>query len=296
MDAVFSEIEKIIWEDAGRRGLTPFAKHDEIRRSALSLLNGKHIVIVSGFYIEASQTGETDGPSGAVFLARALQQLGKKVTLLTSSYNYSILVEAAAEAEARCDIQVIDKGSETVRFPLLLQDEELTHLVAIEQMGTAIDGNYYNMFGTNLNHCTARFDSLFLMAREKGIVTIGIGDGGNEIGMGNLSSMLCCRPEFQSILCITPVHHLIIAGVSNWGAYGLIAALSQLSGNALLHTPALERDVLEATIRGGAIDGRTLASALTVDALPLEKHIEILEKLTLLVGNSMEDLYDRNVL
>ncbi len=48
---------------------------------------------------------------------------------------------------------------------------------------------------------TARLDYLF----EHGIPSVGIGDGGNEIGMGNLAEV------------IPGVDRLVLASVSNWG-------------------------------------------------------------------------------
>ena len=51
------------------------------------------------------------------------------------------------------------------------------------------------------------------MARQEGIPTFGVGDGGNEIGMGNLKEVI------MSKLALTPcdieVDALIIATVSN---------------------------------------------------------------------------------
>jgi len=41
------------------------------------------------------------------------------------------------------------------------------------------------------------------------------------------------------------VSHLVVAGVSNWGAYGIVAALSRLSGQMLLHEAAQERRLVE---------------------------------------------------
>src|SRR5438876_433702 len=60
--------------------------------------------------------------------------------------------------------------------------------------------------------------------------TIAIGDGGNEIGMGALSRPLIARhvAHGETIACVTPARHLIVAGVSNWGAYALLGALAVL--------------------------------------------------------------------
>ena len=51
-------------------------------------------------------------------------------------------------------------------------------------------------------------------------VTIGIGDGGNEIGMGKIPHETIVKniPNGDLIHCRVPTDHLIVAGVSNWGA------------------------------------------------------------------------------
>src|SRR5680860_1516297 len=58
--------------------------------------------------------------------------------------------------------------------------------------------------------------------------TIGIGDGGNEIGMGSLPQEIINRdiPNGEMIAATTSTDHLIVAGVSTWGGYGIVAALA----------------------------------------------------------------------
>jgi hypothetical protein len=286
MGSVFKEIEDLIWEDAGHRGLTAYAQCGELKDASFSLLKANSVVIVTGFYIEKSRTGETDGPLGAIFLARALEKLGVTVTLLTSPFNSAILIAAAQKMGLSRDVVVIEKGDEAAVFPKILTDTALTHIIAIEQMGSAMDGKYYNMHGKDISHSTAHFDSLFLLAREKGIVTIGIGDGGNELGMGKMYMTLYEKDEYSPISCVTPSDYLIVAGISNWGAYGLVAGLSYLTGQLLLHNAKQEKALLETVIRAGAVDGRTLESSLSVDALPVSKHMEVVKNL--------RDIYDRS--
>lgn len=279
MVTVFEEIEDLIWEDAGGRGVTEFAQRGELKNACVSLLTANHVIIVSGFYMEKSCSGETDGPLGAVFLARALEEIGIKVTLLTSPFNGEILARAVHELELSCRVILIDKGQEAAFFPKLLADAALTHIVAIEQMGAAADGKYYSMTGKDLSHSTAHFDSLFHLARQRGIVTIGIGDGGNEIGMGKLYAVFSEKQEYGWISCVTPTDYLIVAAISNWGAYGLVAGLSYLTRRPLLHSKDQEKELLEAVIQAGAVDGRTLEFSLTVDSLPVTKHMEIVNRL-----------------
>ena len=64
------------------------------------------------------------------------------------------------------------------------------------------------------------------------VTTIGIGDGGNEIGMGKIPWQVIRRniPRGGLVACRVPADHLIVCGVSNWGAYGLGAGVRLLRG------------------------------------------------------------------
>ena len=46
------------------------------------------------------------------------------------------------------------------------------------------------MSGRNVSHCLNNFEDLFVAAEARGIWTIGIGDGGNEVGMGALRDVV----------------------------------------------------------------------------------------------------------
>jgi hypothetical protein len=104
-------------------------------------------------------------------------------------------------------------------------------------------------------------------------VTIGVGDGGNEIGMGDAGARLArLGPLMARIASVVRTDHLVVSGVSNWGAYGIAAALERLTGRALLHTPEVERRLVEACVAAGAVDGLSRRHETTVDALGLDVH------------------------
>jgi len=154
-----------------------------------------------------------------------------------------------------------------------------THLVAIERPGRARDGVYRNMRGDDVSAWNAPIDELFLVARKTGArsaraVTIGVGDGGNEIGMGNVRSRLAHGGGAlaERIASVVRVDHLVVAGVSNWGAYGIAAHLGRLAARPLLHTPGEERRIVAACVEAGACDGVTRRREATVDGLPLDVH------------------------
>lgn len=113
-------------------------------------------------------------------------------------------------------------------------------------------------------------------------ITIGIGDGGNEIGMGNVRARLVRRRSpLARVASVVRVDHLVAAGTSNWGAYGVVAALQRLTGLELLHDPAIESRVIDACVAAGAFDGVTRRREVTVDGLGPDVHAEIVHLLHL---------------
>jgi len=115
--------------------------------------------------------------------------------------------------------------------------------------------------------------------------TLGIGDGGNEIGMGSVFSRLArSGPLMARIASVVSVDRLVVAGTSNWGAYGIVAALERLHGRPLLHTGAVERRLIERCVEAGAVDGITRKREATVDGLAAEIHAGVVELLHAAAG------------
>ncbi|RMF87653.1 MAG: DUF4392 domain-containing protein [Nitrospinota bacterium] len=128
----------------------------------------------------------------------------------------------------------------------------------------------------------AKVDILVRKARAHGIVTLGIGDGGNEIGMGTIQGALrawlpwgtkCRCPCGQGIIPCTPTDVLVASTVSNWGAYGTAALIAVLEERAdILHSPEMEEQVLKACANAGLIDGGSGYVSGGADALPSAVH------------------------
>ena len=107
-----------------------------------------------------------------------------------------------------------------------------------------------------------------MFAGKNGIMTIGIGDGGNELGMGNVSANIdkYITPD-RPFACITKADLCICAGVSNWAGYGIAAMLSRLSGKNLMPEPLVVEKLIETIVQSGSVDGVTGKNEPTVDGL-----------------------------
>ncbi|MGH7264195.1 MAG: glutamate cyclase domain-containing protein, partial [Candidatus Rokuibacteriota bacterium] len=149
---------------------------------------------------------------------------------------------------------------------------------------------YYNARGASIGTLNAPLDALFLRrpARPDRPVTVGIGDGGNEIGMGARRARVARDvPHGATIGSVVSADHLIVAGTSNWGAWGLTAHLALATGQDLLHTPDEEARLTRAMIAAGAVDGLTGAATPSVDSLPVAFHQMLLGTLRELVDHLM---------
>jgi hypothetical protein len=162
----------------------------------------------------------------------------------------------------------------------LLAEHTPSHLVAIERPGRTRGGDYLSMRAESIRDWNGPLDALFLVSGRgrRRPVTIGIGDGGNEIGMGNVRARVArVSDKARRFVSVVRVDHLVVAGTSNWGAYGVVAELSRLAGRDLLHSSEEEQAMVVACVQAGAVDGVTRQAAPTVDGLPSGAHTGILE-------------------
>ena len=272
-------IENLARRDPGSRGLASFAETHELLAAAGTLLSGQRVILLTGFCIRVALIGETDGPSGSLALADALRQLGKEVVLLTDRHSAALLdagsriygapftTHSLSLEQTAADREILD----------LLSSFSPTEVVSIERPGSALDGHRYSMRGEILDDLVPAADRLLEPGFSRAYRTIAVGDGGNELGFGKLRETLKARVAHgELIFCATPADYMIPAGISNWGAHALAAALSLLAGRCLLHPPARELAVLEAMVTAGAVDGCTRRNEVSVDGLPWPEYARVI--------------------
>jgi hypothetical protein len=276
-------VDQLLALDPGGRGIARFFVRGGAEAAARSLLRGKRTLITTGFSVGPGLP-ETDGPPGAAALGRALRQLGHEVSFITDEPTVP-LVRAALDAlgEPLDEVEAF-AGDGSTRARALLKASNPTHLVSIERPGRARDGDYRNARGASVREWNAPLDALFLAAPRR-VTTVGIGDGGNEIGMGNVRARIARGGALERLIAsVVEVDHLVVAGTSNWGAYGVVAELSRLASRPLLHSAEEECAMVEACVAAGAVDGITRRREATVDGLPLPAHVGMLELLRLFAG------------
>jgi len=241
-------------------------------RAAQMLKNIKgNILIGTGFPVV--DTFETDGPVGALILYKALEILGATPILvccdsmakaLSDTYNVRSIKQGQLE-----------QAHQDTRKALIELNPQA--IISIERPGLAADGCYHNMRGEDISSRAACFDHFLTLAQ---CPTIAIGDGGNEIGMGKIKETLT---KFDIIPAETSCDELIIADVSNWGVYGILAFLSLWSKHDLLAETCPE-EILKYLSNLGSVDGVTRKNELTEDSLPASEGIKLIKQIRSLIG------------
>lgn len=285
-------IETLCALDAAGRGIARLAIPGAMAAAARSLASARRVVLVTGFVPRPEWSAETDGPSGTIVLGRALRQLGARVVYLGDPPVLPVLEACLKAVSEPVDVVPVPLEPEAAvrEARRALRAVAPTHLVAIERPGRAADGDYYNARGDSVAALNAPLDVLFLRQRGRrpGTVTIGIGDGGNEIGMGRVRARVARDVAHGAkIASVVRTDHLIVAGTSNWGAWGLTAHLSLHAGRDLLHTPEEEARLTRAMVAAGAVDGLTGAAQASVDSLPVTVHQAVLATLRELTSHLM---------
>lgn len=277
-----------------------------------------HVVLITGFFIPTAEpaNAETDGPPGTALLAAVLERLGHTVEIVTDELCQPV-VAAAARGYQLPESIVHAAPVDPMRFESWysgycrrLAQSRPMHFIAVERVGASHDmrsiqrqtrsGNpphadfvakvpaemqsrRFTMRGECLAAWSAPLERI--LEEHKRISpesrSIGIGDGGNEIGMGAFPwEVLVARLPTVSppwIVCRTPADHAIVSGVSNWAAMALAAATARLCDRtdvlADWHCEHHE-GVLLRLVEAGAVDGISRKPATSVDGLPFPAYVQ----------------------
>lgn len=312
------ELETTIAIDPGNRGIGHLFCKDELLKAALSLSHARSVLVTTGFptHFKHEPPEENDGPPGAIALAAFLQALGKDVSMVVDQRALNLhtkLVEDAVEhgvLKTQIPLTTYQGGSVEEAQAFLCKDGDpksprFDHLVAIERSGRAADGNYYNARKMNVKHLVDPIDDIFLAAQKiPGISSTGVGDGGNELGMGKVKEAVKKHiRNGEVIACDAAADFAVIAGVSNWGGYALACALyilnscevherylrravgpSRIPGKQswiqALPSVAKEEKMLGILMRHQVRSGVSGIVGMEVDALPFHGvHAEMIQKL-----------------
>ncbi|WP_247730312.1 glutamate cyclase domain-containing protein [Halovivax limisalsi] len=247
--------------------------------------------------------GETDGPYGAAALARTLAlTAGVRPVIATEERNAdamkpvlrsigldAVSVETLYERNHAAAVVPYTEDADEAESEAaaVLDRHDPQALVAVEKLGPTRDGTVRSLIGADRSANHAKLGPLFDRAREEGRLTVGFGDGGNEIGMAKIRDAVVEHiPAGEEICTRIETDELIVGGSSNLGAYGVAAMIAVLERDPdAFHTPADERRMLDAGMTAGIADGLTTRPTATVDGMNRDS----LEGIVAVLNNIIEN-------
>ena len=293
---IYYDIEALIGTDAGNRGMKNLIVPGDLEAAAsevVSLKKQSVVVILSGFpcCVNQSPPTETDGPPGAYALARAVAALGHHAVIVIDSCNEAVFAAALDNLALPSDCGPV----QLVCFPPKFSDDDEKQFnqlvkscdlaIACERAGDAKDGHCYTMRGIDMTE-KGLIAPINRLIGESKKPFIGIGDGGNELGMGKVIEKIIEHiPKGETIGCVIPATYLIAASVSNWGGYALAAAIAVAKAKdndietwiqRCLPSEEQEVELLDRCVAVGCRDGVSGLVEATVDGMPLETSLQCL--------------------
>ena len=261
-------IEKIVLQNDTRNisSLENFVKPNFINSAAKIILKNKGTVfITTGFYIVYAKASETDGPPGAIALGNALKKIGYKVVYVTDKWSIEIL--KGMTSDTIIDFPIHDHENSKEFAINLINELKPSVSISIERASLMEDGTYRNWKSQDISQYNAKLDYIFRNTSN----TIGIGDGGNEIGMGNLFNEIKKTDGLPDKPAVTKVDELIVSSCSNWGAFGLICSISEIKSVNLLPSLDGAKNLIKKSVDLGAVEGLTGEKKYAVDGRDLHE-------------------------
>jgi hypothetical protein len=283
----------VLWEIA--REVSP----EPLVLAAARLLTGAscRIAIVTGAAVPGHMpVGENDGPFGSVVLATTLTRIGHAVTIYSDPDALPPIAMLARRAGLKLDVLPLTLGDTEQQIGIAPKHDLF---VAIERLGGNRNGQIYGVTGVSRSPHRANVDMIFTTASKLGKPSLGIGDGGNEVGFGKVHAELERRlPEHimasktpcgGGVFSVVPTDVLAVGTSSNIGAYGVVAAIALLKGDpALCHTPDEEEALHHVGVGLGLVDGGGGDRIPWCDGIPADANAALVRLMRNIVERTLE--------
>lgn len=244
---------------------------------------GDLVYILTGFVLLPHKVPEMDGMVSSMLLARALVlAFGAKPIIVCPEDS----VQAVKNCAAVVGLHIYEDIADVLELPMSMGVQRFTKdvsragdeadallaqgmpaaVISIEAPGANDVGVYHNAGGLDVSALEAKSVVLWEKLRALGVPSVAIGDLGNEIGMGKIADHIRSFVPFTAhgecscgckggILAASTADSIITATCSDWGCYGLMAALAYLKKDMeILHHEEMESEVMRVAARNGFID------------------------------------------
>jgi hypothetical protein len=275
---------------------------------------GDTVLFLTGAgYPPQMPTGEDDGPPGVASLAFALYKGLGAVPVFVCEECHAKPIVASVVAAGMMVVPFEDArdghlGAALITAPTsqsdigawtdkVFKEMKPKAVIAAERLGPASNGLLHNLtaqaYGgpdTTITYNVVDISSLVTRATKDGVLTIGTGDHGNEIGFGRIQETIADVMPNGHVLCtVVGTDYLLPAMVSNWGCYGVEAALAfLLKRPELMHCAKQEEIIVRACLMAGGIDAVKVTTEFSVDGLDGEASMACVHLLGSIVRKSLE--------
>jgi D-glutamate cyclase len=240
---------------------------EELARPLLEVQG--RVAILTGIILDGLPHGEVDGPIGASVLAQTLERLDIPADVIVPEEMLDVMTAIRTALGAEFEMRTQARRA-----------DGYAAAISIEKLGRNARGVAHTVLGAPLDQ-GFEADDLIEELNGAGRLTLGIGDGGNEIGFGRMyaaarnvvpKGMACGCPCGNGIVTSTATQMLFPAAVSNHGAYAVAGALAVLAGRPdIFPFPDAVGSAIEASVAAGCRDGGTFyPRVLADDGIPLE--------------------------
>ena len=256
--------------------------------------------------------GENDGPPGAAALARVLYRGIGAVPVYVLEQHHTRPVVASSQSLGLMikdfhDAKTYRLGAAVENAPPLqegvpdwvedvLERYDPKAIICTERIGPGKNGVMHSATAMPLPSFDptpgAAVDTSPLVeeATKRGILTIGVGDHGNEIGFGAIyDTVVELIPKGDVMGATTPTDIVFPAMMSNWGCYGIEAALAYLLKKPeLMHTAIQEERLLRDCLNAGGLEAAFCTTEFFVDGLEGETSMAVVQILGNIVRKNLE--------
>ncbi len=302
-----------------RRPLTLLAAEGLMK----AVKGGDYVLIMTGSgRLPWRPRGETDGPLGAVSMARAIKfgLGGRPVYIAAEPYMPPIIAASEAAGLTPTTEQsmaefdgfyptalmrpfTLKKEEALAQARTILDELRPKAVISIETLSPNEKGVIHSATGYEReSRYVAHTFHLVEEARKRGIFTIGIGDFGNEIGCGLIADDVkrlnplgakCKCPCGAGVTSGLATDVLVIGNISNWAGYGVSACLAYLSKKPeILQSAEQERRMGLDCVYAGAEGGGGMRQPW-VDHTTGEAQQAIVTMLHMMLHNALEVAKDR---
>jgi hypothetical protein len=180
----------------------------------------------------------------------------------------------------------------------LLDELRPSAIISIERLGPNSKGIVHGATGLAGWDPLVDLAPLFTAAAERQIFSVGIGDAGNEIGFGRIvDDVRRIQPHGAVCQCecgagmatVTPTDVLLVAAVSNWGAYAIEACLGMLlEREDLQHTPEEAERIILRCLEAGGLEAMFCTQRYFVDGIAGDTSVSLVQILREMVRIYLE--------